>query len=91
MSVSQLRRHHSTETALLKMKNDVLRAMEWRHVAFVVMLDLSAAFDSVDHAILLNRLSEVFGITGTAKSWLNASYLSSRTSRCKVACELYIP
>ena len=59
-------------------------------VAYVVTLDLSAAFDCVDHPILLERMSSTFGITGTARCWFS-SYLSGRTSRCKVACELSDP
>ena len=84
---SAYRKHHSTETALLKVKNDLLNAVDNKLVAFVVLLDLSSAFDTVDHEILLNRLTDEFGIAGSVKSWF-ASYLSGRTSRCRVAGEL---
>ena len=87
---SAYRPNHSTETALLKVKNDILHAIGNKMVAFVVLLDLSAAFDCVDHPILLQRMSDTFGIMGTAKCWF-ASYLSGRTSRCKVTCELSEP
>ena len=53
---SAYRQNHSTETALLKVKNDVLLNMDKGHVTLLVMLDLSAAFDTVDHGILLHRL-----------------------------------
>ena len=74
---SAYRRHHSTETALLKVKNDLLLNMNRQHVTLLVLLDLSSAFDTVDHAILLNRLESLFGISETVLSWFK-SYLSDR-------------
>ena len=53
---SAYRRHHGTETALLKVKNDNLMNMENQRVTSLVLLHLSAAFDTVDHRILLDRL-----------------------------------
>ena len=53
---SSYRQHHSTETALLKVMNDVPLKMNSQHVTLMVLLDLSAAFDTVDHNILLERL-----------------------------------
>ena len=50
---SAYRVHHSTETALLKVKNDILLNMNKQHVTLLVLLDLSAAFDTVEHNILL--------------------------------------
>ena len=49
---SAYREHHSIETALLKVKNDILMNMYTGHVTLLVLLDLSAAFDTVDHNIL---------------------------------------
>ena len=69
-----------TETALLKVKNDILLNMNKQHVTLLVLLDLSAAFDTIDHCILLERLKSVFGIRGTALSWF-ASYLSNRSQQ----------
>ena len=53
---SAYRQHHSTETALLKVHNDVLRALDRRECVFLVLLDLSAAFDTIDHHQLKSRL-----------------------------------
>ena len=80
---SAYRQHHSTETALLKVKNDILMNMEDKHVTLPVLLDLSAAFDIVDHRILLDRLQFDFGISGSALNWFE-SYLSSRTQRISI-------
>ena len=62
---SAYRPHHSTETALLRVKTDIIKAMDNQEVTCLVLLDLSAAFDTVDHKILLGRLENYFGITGT--------------------------
>ena len=77
---SAYRLGHSTETALLKVHNDLLMNMDAQRVALLVLLDLSAAFDTVDHEVLLNRLRSSFGIRGTALRWF-ASYLSNRWQR----------
>ena len=50
---SAYRRNHSTETALLKVMNDILLNMNKQHVTILVLLDLSAAFDTVDHSIVV--------------------------------------
>ena len=57
-------KNHSTETALLRVQNDILTVLDKNEAAVLVLLDLSAAFDTVDHNMLLGRLSE-FGISGT--------------------------
>ena len=73
------RQHHSTETALLKVKNDILMNMENQKVTLLVLLDLSAAFDTVDHRILLDRLQFDCGISGSALNLIE-SYLSNNAS-----------
>ncbi len=75
---SAYKRAHSTETALLKMCNDILIELDNGRAVCLGMLDLSAAFDTVDHGILLRRLKETFNITGNVAQWLE-SYLSNRT------------
>ena len=77
---SAYRKGHSTETALLKVQNDILMNMNRQHVTLLVLLDLSAAFDTVDHKILLHLLHSSLGITGTALKWFE-SYLSYRSQR----------
>ena len=74
---SAYRRSHSTETALLKVTSDALLAADQGKLTLLGMLDLSAAFDCVDHDILLRRLEISFGFTGSALGWIR-SYLSGR-------------
>ena len=74
---SAYRPFFSTETAILKMHHDVLKNMESQKVTAFVALDLSAAFDTVDHAILLSVLKESFGISDNVHHWVQ-SYLNER-------------
>ena len=76
---SAYREFHSNETTLLRVKNDILLNMNQQRVTLLVLLDLSAAFDTVDHIILLDRLYTDFGISGHVHSWFT-SYLSSYLS-----------
>jgi hypothetical protein len=75
---SGFRAGHSTETAVLRVLSDILEAVDRGDVAALVLLDLSAAFDTVDHDILLQRLQLSFGIDGAAHRWFR-SYLTDRT------------
>ena len=77
---SAYRQNHSTETALLKVMNDILLNMNNQCVTLLILLDSSAAFDTVNHDTMLRRLEYSFGIQGKALSWF-ASYLSGRAQR----------
>jgi len=69
---------HSTETAVLRVLSDLLQAVDSGDVAALVLLDLSAAFDTVDHAILCWWLRLSFGLDGSALAWFQ-SYLHGRS------------
>ena len=73
---------HSTETALLCVCEDIKRAFDIKNGTALIMLDLSAAFDTIDHTILLHRLRHRYGISGSALKWIE-SYL---TNRCQRVC-----
>ena len=66
---SAYRAHHSTETAVLRVLADILRAVDSGDLALLTLLDLSAAFDTVDHVTLLRRLEVSYGLGGTVHSW----------------------
>ena len=74
---SSYTKFHSTETALIKVQNDILEAIDGNKCVLLVLLDLSAAFDTIDHNILLSRISSRYGVKGTALKWFE-SYLSGR-------------
>ena len=80
---STCKQNHSTESALLKVKNDILLNMEVQKVTSSVLLDHSAAFDTVRHDTLLYCLKSRFGVDGKALEWF-ASYLADRTQRVTV-------
>ena len=79
---SAYRKSHSVETALIKVQNDILVSMDGGKIVGIVLLDLNSAFDTVDHPVLINRLSYV-GVRGTALQWFH-SYLSSRSQSVQI-------
>ena len=80
---SAYRKYHSTETALLKIVNDILCAVDSRRCIILVLLDMSAAFDTVDHSVLLNRLQGRYAVTGHALKWLR-SYFTNRQQKVNI-------
>ena len=80
---SAYRKFHSTETALLKLTNDIMETIDSGKITILTALDMSAAFDTLDHATLLHRLQHTFGLSGYVISWVR-SYLTNRTSFVKI-------
>ena len=74
---SGFRRGYFIETATIRVLSDLLDAVDRGDTASLVLLDLTAAFDTVDHEILLNRLGVTFGVDSIALSWFS-SYLAGR-------------
>ena len=79
---SAYRQGHSTETALVRVQNDVICAVGQRKAVLLVLLDLSAAFDTVNHQLLIKTLQQL-GIRGTMLHWFS-TYLVGRLQRIKV-------
>ena len=75
---SAYKKLHSTGTALLRVHDDVLRTVDRGCTVVLLLLDLSAAFDTVDHGLLLHRLNTQFGIKGKLLAWFK-SYLTDRS------------
>jgi retron-type reverse transcriptase len=76
---SAYRKHHSTETALIKVTDDIFVHFADHKSTILVALDQSAAFDCIDHQTLIRRLNHSFGLTGKALGWFS-SYLESRST-----------
>ena len=77
---------HSTETALIKLTDVILKAMNNKQLTAVVLLDMSKAFDSLDHGILISKLEDV-GTSDSALKWFK-SYLTNRCQSVRINCTL---
>ena len=78
---SAYRKFHSTETAHVKVFNDVACSIDAGEEVALVLLDLSSAFDNTDHVCLIDRLETRFGRSGKVLAWIE-SYLSQRKKLC---------
>ena len=86
---SAYRANHSTETALIRIHNDVTQALDQNRDVILILLDLKSAFDCLNHTIMINRLREI-GISGDMLKWFE-SYLSGRTYSVKINQEYSNP
>ena len=75
---------HSCETALLRVYNDTVTTIGRGNGAMLVLLDLSAAFDTIDHDNLFCILEKYVGICGNALKLIIKSYFSNRTQRVQI-------
>ena len=80
---SAYREDYSCETAILSISNDILWAMEWQSITSVVAMNLSAAFDIVDHDTLLHILNHKFGIEDKVLQWFD-QYLRPRSFKVTI-------
>ena len=74
---------HSTDTALMRVQHDIANAMDTNQAALLVLLDMSAAFDTIDANVLINTLHNRLGVKGTPSKWVR-SYISDRCFAVKV-------
>ena len=78
--------HHSTETMMLGVANDILMGFDNDQCSIMIFLDLSAAFDTIDIDKLLSILSNEIGVTGVALKWFT-SFLKGRTQKVRISGE----
>ena len=82
--------HHSTETAILRVLSDILLAIDAGDLSALVLLDLSTAFDAVDHNILLRQLEHTYQLGGVALEWFR-SYLVGRRQHVRTSSSTSVP
>ena len=89
---SAYRPGHNTETALLKVVNDLFHALNRGNISVLALLDFSSAFDTIDHSILVHRLHTDFGFTYAVLQWFS-SYLTDRTHNVSLHnhCSAFVP
>ena len=73
---SAYRKHHFTEMTLLRVTNDIFRTVDRRQDVVLVLLDLSATFDTIDHTILVEWLKSYFAFSKLTLCWFR-SYLET--------------
>ena len=87
---SAYRKNYSTETSLIRLTSDILWSMEEQHITPLAILDLLAAFNTVDHGILLDILEQKFGFCGKALKWLQ-NYLRPQSFRVSISGKYLTP
>ena len=80
---SAYRINHSCETALLFLHNEILSSFEKQEITNLCAIDLSAAFDTVDHGIMMNTMENIFGLSGNTLSWLS-TYLAPQSFKVSI-------
>ena len=80
---SSYRKYHSTVTALVRVTSDILQAIDIHGEVVLILLDLTAAFDVINHELLLQRMEKRYGITGTVLQWFR-SYLTGRVKSVNI-------
>ena len=93
---SAYKEQHSCKTALLRVQDDILKSVDNKQCVVLLLLDLSAAFDTVDHAILLHRLRSNFGSVASVVSYRSFLISSNRwdclfSSPALIWCTLGVP
>ena len=81
---------YSDKTALLHVHNNILRVVNEQKAVALALLDLSAAFDTIDHNIMLSRLSRRLGVGGVVLKWFE-SYLKGRKQSVVISETLSSP
>ena len=89
---SAYREHHRCKTALVRLTNNLLWNIEMQRVTELVAIYLSAAFNTVDHTVLLNVLQQHFGVNGKVLNWMD-TYLRPRSFKVNIGNDYlkYIP
>ena len=89
---SAYRLGHSTETALLKVVNDLFLSLTKGSISVLALLDFSSAFDTIDHPILVHHLHTDFGFTDAVLQWFS-SYQTDRTHYVSIYnhCSAFAP
>ena len=90
VTLSAYRSNHSTETALVKIVNDLRSEVDNKKCVLLVLLDMAAAFDTFEQSTLLKRFETDFGIEGSANQWLR-SYFTGRSQRVNIQGTLSEP